>query len=68
MIDLKTQYLGLTLKNPLVASSSPLTDNLDDAKRLEDAGAAAIVLPSLFEESVHHEQKQLEKYVQSQEY
>lgn len=66
MIDLKTQYLGLTLKNPLVASSSPLTDNLDDAKRLEDAGAAAIVLPSLFEESVHHEQKQLEKYVHSQ--
>ncbi|MCK5724491.1 MAG: dihydroorotate dehydrogenase-like protein [Gammaproteobacteria bacterium] len=66
MIDLTTQYLGLTLKNPLVASSSPLTDNLDDAKRLEDAGAAAIVLPSLFEESVHHEQKQLEKYVHSQ--
>ena len=66
MIDLTTQYLGLTLNNPLVASSSPLTDNLDDAKRLEDAGAAAIVLPSLFEESVHHEQKQLEKYVHSQ--
>ncbi len=66
MIDLTTQYLGLTLKNPLVASSSPLTDNLDDAKRLEDAGASAIVLPSLFEESVHHEQKQLEKYVHSQ--
>lgn len=66
MIDLTTQYLGLTLNNPLVASSSPLTDNLDDAKRLEDAGAAAIVLPSLFEESVQHEQKQLEKYVHSQ--
>ena len=66
MIDLTTQYLGLTLNNPLVASSSPLTNNLDDAKRLEDAGAAAIVLPSLFEESVHHEQKQLEKYVHSQ--
>lgn len=66
MIDLTTHYLGLVLKNPLVASSSPLTGNLDDAKRLEDAGAAAIVLPSLFEESIHHEQKQLEKYVHSQ--
>ena len=66
MIDLTTQYLGLTLKNPLVAASSPLTGNLDDAKRLEDAGIAAIVLPSLFEESVEHEQKQLEKYVHSQ--
>jgi len=66
MIDLSTQYLGLKLNNPLVPSSSPLTANLDDARRLEDAGAAAIVLPSLFEESVHHEQKQLDKYVHSQ--
>ncbi len=66
MIDLTTNYLGLNLKNPLVPSSSPLTGNLDDAKRLEDAGAAAIVLPSLFEESVQLEQKQLEKYVHSQ--
>ena len=66
MIDLTTQYLGLALNNPLVAASSPLTGNLDDAKRLEDAGIAAIVLPSLFEESVEHEQKQLEKYVHSQ--
>lgn len=66
MIDLSTQYLGLKLKNPLVPSSSPLTGNLEDAKRLEDAGAAAIVLPSLFEENVQHEQKQLEKYVHSQ--
>ena len=66
MIDLTTQYLGLTLNNPLIAASSPLTGNLDDAKRLEDAGVAAIILPSLFEESVQHEQKQLEKYVYSQ--
>lgn len=66
MIDLTTNYLGLTLKNPLVPSSSPLTNNLDDARRLEDAGAAAIVLPSLFEESIHYEQKQLERYVHSQ--
>jgi len=67
MIDLTTNYLGLTLKNPLVPSSSPLTANLDDVRRLEDAGAAAIVLPSLFEESVHQEQKQLEKFVQNVE-
>ncbi len=66
MIDLSTTYLGLELANPLVPSSSPLTANLDDAKRLEDAGAAAIVLPSLFEESVQHEQKQFEKYIHSQ--
>ena len=66
MIDLSTTYLGLKLANPLIPSSSPLTANLDDAKRLEDSGAAAIVLPSLFEESVHHEQKQLEKYIHSQ--
>lgn len=66
MIDLSTQYLGLTLKNPLVPSSSPLTADADDVRRLEDAGAAAIVLPSLFEESVHYEQKLLDKYVFSQ--
>lgn len=66
MIDLTTNYLGLSLKNPLVASSSPLTGNLDDARRLEDAGIAAIVLPSLFEENISHEQRQLEKFVHSQ--
>ena len=66
MIDLSTRYLGLKLNNPLVPSSSPLTGNLDDARCLEDAGAAAIVLPSLFEESVHLEQKQLDKFVHSQ--
>lgn len=66
MIDLSTQYLGLTLKNPLVPSSSPLTADVDAVRRLEDAGAAAIVLPSLFEESVHYEQKLLDKYVFSQ--
>jgi dihydroorotate dehydrogenase (fumarate) len=66
MIDLSTDYLGLKLDNPLVPSSSPLTGNLDDVKRLEDAGASALVLPSLFEEVVHHEQKQLEHYVHLQ--
>lgn len=66
MIDLKTQYLGLALNNPLIASSSPLTANLDDAKRLQDSGISAIVMPSLFEETIHHEQKQLESFVHSQ--
>lgn len=66
MADLTTQYLGLTLKNPLVPSSSPLTAVLDSVKQLEDAGAAAIVLPSLFEESIFAEQKQLEKFVHQQ--
>ena len=66
MIDLTTEYLGLKLDNPLVPSSSPLTGELDSARRLEDAGAAALVLPSLFEEAIEFEQRQLEKYVHSQ--
>jgi dihydroorotate dehydrogenase (fumarate) len=50
MIDLGTDYLGMQLKNPLVASSSPLGERLDQLKRIEDHGAAAVVLHSLFEE------------------
>lgn len=52
MHDLRTQYMGFTLKNPLVASSSPLTESLENLLRLEDAGIAAVVLPSLFEEQL----------------
>lgn len=55
MIDLTTKYLGLTLKNPFVAASSPLTDKLDKVKAMEEAGVAAIVLPSLFEEQIINE-------------
>ncbi|MCW8964340.1 MAG: dihydroorotate dehydrogenase-like protein [Gammaproteobacteria bacterium] len=66
MIDLSTEYLGLKLDNPLVPSSSPLTGNVDSAKQLEDAGASALVMPSLFEQEVQHEQKQLERFVHSQ--
>ena len=66
MIDLSTEYLGLELANPLVPSSSPLTAELDSAKKLEDAGASALVLPSLFEEAIEQEQKQLERFVHSQ--
>jgi len=54
-LDLSTDYLGLSLGGPIVASSSPLTGNLDDLRRLEDAGAAAVVLPSLFEEQLEAE-------------
>lgn len=66
MIDLSTEYLGLKLANPLVPSSSPLTGELDSARKLEDAGASALVLPSLFEEAIELEQKQLECFVNSQ--
>src|SRR4029078_4335910 len=55
-MDLSTEYLGLMLPHPLVAGASPLSDDLDVVKRLEDAGAAAIVLRSLFEEQITREQ------------
>jgi dihydroorotate dehydrogenase (fumarate) len=54
-VDLTTRYLGLELGSPLVASPSPLGHNLEMLRRLEDAGAAAVVLPSLFEEQIEHE-------------
>ena len=54
--DLSTTYLGLKLVSPLVPSASPLTANLDMLKRLEEAGAGAVVLPSLFEEQIEHDQ------------
>ena len=52
MPDLSTTYLGLKLRNPLIASASPLTLNLGNIRALEDAGAAAVVLPSVFEEQI----------------
>lgn len=55
-MDLSTQYLGLTLPHPLVAGASPLSDDLDGVRRLEDAGAAAVVFRSLFEEQIALEQ------------
>ena len=51
-MDLSTSYLGMKLRTPLVASASPLSRNVDDVKRLEDAGAAAVVFRSLFEEQL----------------
>lgn len=62
-MDLSTTYLGLTLKNPIVPSSSPLSRHLDTIRRLEDAGAAAIVMFSLFEEEVTLESEQLDHYL-----
>ena len=52
MIDLSTKYLGLNLRSPLVASASPLSQELDSIRRLEDSGASAVVLYSLFEEQL----------------
>jgi dihydroorotate dehydrogenase (fumarate) len=63
MTDLSTTYLGLTLKNPLVASASPLSKKIDMAKRLEEAGIAAIVMYSLFEEQIIHESLELDHYL-----
>lgn len=62
-MDLSTSYLGLKLKNPLVPSASPLSRTLDGIKRMEDAGAAAIVMYSLFEEQIHHEAAELDHYL-----
>lgn len=60
-VDLRTRYLGLELKNPIVAAACPLTESLDNQRRLEDAGVAAIVLPSLFEEQILAEEENLAK-------
>lgn len=63
MSDLTTTYLGLTLKNPLVASASPLCEEVDNLRRMEDAGAAAVVLHSLFEEQIDFESQQLDRFL-----
>jgi dihydroorotate dehydrogenase (fumarate) len=65
MTDLRTNYLGLSLKNPILAASSPMTESLDGLRRLEEAGAAAIVLPSLFEEQITQEGRSLEHFLSS---
>lgn len=67
MIDLSTEYLGLKLKNPVVPSSSPLTGTLDTAKQLEDLGASALVLPSLFEESIRDSEEAAMRFLLEQE-
>lgn len=63
MVDLSTSYLGLQLKNPIVASASPISKKLDGIRRLEDAGAGAVVMYSLFEEQIEHESLALDHYL-----
>lgn len=65
MIDLSTNYMGLKLKNPIVASASPLSQSMDHIRRLEDAGVAAIVNYSLFEEEITRERYELDHYLTS---
>ena len=63
MVDLKTNYLGLELKNPLVASSSPLSEKVEKVQALEEAGISAVVMYSLFEEQIIHESLELDHYL-----
>ncbi len=63
MVDLSTTYLGLKLKNPLVASASPLSEKVETVKKLEEAGIAAIVMYSLFEEQIIHESLELDHFL-----
>ena len=75
-MNLTTNYLGMLLKNPIVASSSPLSHNVDSIRRLEDAGAAAVVMYSLFEEQIgfdsyyidHHLTQGIDSYAESISY
>lgn len=62
-MDLTTHYLGLELPTPLVAGAGPLTGELDTIRRLEDLGAGAIVLPSIFEEQIEHEEQVIEALI-----
>ncbi|MCP4010153.1 MAG: dihydroorotate dehydrogenase-like protein [Proteobacteria bacterium] len=61
-MNMQTTYLGMQLKNPLVPSSSPLSKDIDSAKKLEDAGAAALVMNSLFEEEIRMEDEMLDDF------
>jgi dihydroorotate dehydrogenase (fumarate) len=62
-IDLSTTYLGLKLKNPLVASSSPMCEDVGNVRRMEDAGASAVVMHSLFEEQIDRESEELDRFI-----
>jgi dihydroorotate dehydrogenase (fumarate) len=63
MVDLTTTYLGLKLKNPLVASPSPLSEKVENVKRMEEAGISAVILYSLFEEQIIHESLELDHFL-----
>ena len=62
-MNLSTKYMGLNLKNPIVPSASPLSQDVDTVKAMEDAGAAAVVVYSLFEEQIVHESGELDHYL-----
>ena len=64
MIDLSTTYLGLQLKNPVAVSASPLQRELDSVREMEDAGAAAVVMHSLFEEQIDIESEELNRFLE----
>jgi dihydroorotate dehydrogenase (fumarate) len=68
MTDLSTTYMGIPLKNPIVPSASSLSAELDTIKRLEDAGAAAVTLPSLFEEQIDFEAESLSYFLEQGTY
>ena len=61
MIDLSTTYLGLKLRSPLLASAGPLTQDIDNVRRMEDAGVAAVVMHSLFEEQIEIDSQELDR-------
>ena len=63
MVDLSTTYLGLNLKNPLVASASPLSEKVETVNKMEEAGIAAVVMYSLFEEQIIHESLELDHFL-----
>ena len=67
-VDLRTSYLGLALENPFVPSASTLSSHVDTLKRLRDAGASAVVLQSLFEEQIEHEEIQLHRVLETNAY
>jgi len=62
-MDLSTRYMGMNLRSPLVPSASPLSDRVDDIRRMEDSGAAAVVLYSLFEEQITRESEALQQHL-----
>jgi dihydroorotate dehydrogenase (fumarate) len=62
-MDLSTKYLGLTLKNPLVVSASPLSEDIDNIRKMEEAGASAVVLQSLFEEQITVDSYELDRHL-----
>ena len=63
-MDLKTTYMGLELTSPIVPSASPLSQSVDKVRKMEDCGAGAVVMWSLFEEQIEHEAQELDYYMQ----